>query len=121
MGCPGLADFRLDVGEDLDTWWGYWNFVEVIAAVDLFPCGELGVDAGTAEEVEGQLSLRDCLVPKVHGELVISAPPTCGKMVLGGSDGALCCIAAVVVGRDKLVGHLLSFKVILEELWAFIV
>jgi hypothetical protein len=57
MWGPGLAIGWLFMGEDLDSWGCNWGAIEIIAPMDLFPGGELRVDAGASEEVEREFGL----------------------------------------------------------------
>lgn len=55
--CPCFADGGWFVDEDSCAGWCERRSIEVEGAVDLRPGGELGVDAGRAEEVER----KECL------------------------------------------------------------
>jgi hypothetical protein len=90
--------------------------------MDLFPGGELGVDAGTSKKVDCHFRLWESFVPQVHWEVIIGAGPGgCNKVVLGGPDGALCCIGSMVVDWDQLVFNAFLDKVVFQKLRAFIV
>jgi hypothetical protein len=59
VGCPGLAKGQLLVDDDVDTWGGDGSAIEVVISIDLAPSGEVGVDARSLHEVEGEESLRE--------------------------------------------------------------
>jgi len=59
VGGPGAACFGFDVGENATTRGAQWCAIVVECAMDLGIGGELGVDAGSAEEVEHDFSLGD--------------------------------------------------------------
>ena len=95
--------------------------IVVIRAIELCPGRELGVEAGAAQKVQGEDSLRDEEAPKVQGELWIRGTEASNEVVLECLDGSLGSIAAVDVGRGELVGHILLMEILLEDGGALIV
>ncbi len=65
MCSPGEPVGWLFMGKDLDAGWGKGCFVVVEVAIDLGPSRELGVDAGTTHEVEGEQTLGHEVTPQV--------------------------------------------------------
>jgi hypothetical protein len=94
--------------------------IEVISAMDFFPGRQFGVDSGASEEVESEFSLGDGPVPQVHWDVTCGVP-TCCQVILGSSNGSLCCIASVVIVWGQLVLDVSLVEVILDLLGAFIV
>jgi hypothetical protein len=48
VGRPGFAKGWFLVDNDMDTWGGDGSLIEIVIAVDLVPCREIGVDAGSS-------------------------------------------------------------------------
>jgi hypothetical protein len=47
------------VHNNLDARWGNWGAIEIELAMDLGPGGEVRINSGTSEEVEGKDGLRE--------------------------------------------------------------
>jgi hypothetical protein len=65
------------MGNDAATWGP-----DVEDTMDLGPCGELGVQAGSAKKVQGDFRPGDQMVPKMDREVLIHAAEGFDEMVL---------------------------------------
>ena len=63
MGGPSLALVRFLMCQYSATRWGEWGTVVIKVTIDLCMGGQLGVDAGTAEKIECDLSLWYKFIP----------------------------------------------------------
>ena len=63
---------------------------------------EARVDAGAAEEVEGDERLGEEFVPEGEGEVGVGAAEAGDKVVFEGADGAFGGVVAVDVWRSQL-------------------
>ena len=54
------------------------------------------------EKIQGQCSLGDVTVPKVHGEAGVVAAYACDEVLLEGAKGFLGMVCAVAMRREKL-------------------
>ena len=70
-----LTPAQLHMGQDFDTWGGHGMGFEIIAAIEEFPGGQAGIDAGASQEVEGDFCLGECLIPEVYGKGIIHGCP----------------------------------------------
>jgi hypothetical protein len=57
--------------------------------------GQLGIDAGATEKIEGNEGLGEEAVPKMQGKIRVSGAETSNKVVLEGADGPFGCITTV--------------------------
>ena len=69
MNRKGFTSICRFVGEDLYAGWCKWRFVVIEISVDLGIRGELWVDAGGTEKIEGNDSLWKKFVPEVQWEV----------------------------------------------------
>ena len=107
--------------EDADAGRGEWCPVEVEGAVELGPGRELGVQAGTTEEVQGDDCLGDEAVPQVEREVFVDAAEARDEVVFERANGAFGGVASVDAGRDKLVVNVLCDHELFERVGAFVV
>ena len=120
-GRPGAALVGLLVNDNVGARGGNGMGVVVIVAVELGPGRKLGVEAGSAKEIEGELSLGQQETPIVKGEVRVTAAKDGNEVVLEGLDGTFSGVAAVDVGRSELVVNVFLFEVVLENGGALIV
>jgi hypothetical protein len=73
MRRPGCAVGGFFMDKYMDTRWSGGCAIEVIGAIELCICGELGVDAGAAEEVKSEQGLGQDVIPQVHGKVFVDA------------------------------------------------
>jgi len=111
---PGFSDSGFFVDLDSGARWGEGRAVVVEGAVELGLGGETGVDAGAAEEVEGDERLGKEAVPQVEGEVGVSGTEAGDEMIFERADGAFGGIAAVEVRGDQLVVDLVFLEELLE-------
>ena len=102
MRRPGFADGWLLVDENSGSWWREWRAVEVEGAVDLGVGGEAWVDAGAAEQVEGDEGLWEESIPEIEREIGVGAAEAGDEVVLKGTDGPFGGITAMNVRRGEL-------------------
>jgi len=63
--------------------------------MDLGPGGELGVDSGATQKVEGQDGLGQEPVPQMEGVVTVRAAEASNEVVFEGADGTFSSIASV--------------------------
>ena len=84
--------------EDRGAWGPERCGIEREGAEDLGMGGQLRVDAGATEQVEGKLGLRQEQIPKMEWEVGVGGAKTCDEVVFESSNGTFGSIAPVVVG-----------------------
>ena len=57
MRGPSGATGGLDMDKNTDAWWGQRRPIEVDSAMELCVCRQVGIDARTSKEVEGEFGL----------------------------------------------------------------
>ena len=62
-----------DVDQDADAGGRYRSAIEVKVAVHLGVRGELGIDAGSGEEIQCELGLWQQLIPEMTREVFVDA------------------------------------------------
>jgi hypothetical protein len=76
--------------------------------VDLGVGGQEGVDAGLAEQIEGDEGLREETVPEVEREVAVGAAKAGDEVIFKRADGTFGGVATVDVGRSKLEVNLFT-------------
>ena len=121
IGCPGFADRGLFVDEYSGSRRRDWSAVKVKGSVDLGVSGEAWVDAGAAEEVDGDQCLREKMVQQIEREAGVGAAEACDEVVFEGSDGPFGGVPAMDVWRGKLEIEVLGVHELLEGDEGFVV
>jgi hypothetical protein len=102
MSRPGCVVGKFFVDEDADAGWRNGSMIEIVAAVELGIGGELGVDAGAAEEVESQQGLGQEAIPQVNGKFFVDATEPCNEVILEHADGPFRGVVTMDARRNKL-------------------
>lgn len=102
MWCPCAPVGWFFVDEDFDSRRCNGSPVEIESSMDLGPSGEFWVDAGAAEEIEGQDALRKESVPQVEREICVGGAQRGDQMIFERADGALGGVASMNSGWDEL-------------------
>ena len=63
---------------------------------------------GAMQKVQGQLSLREEVIPKVERKVFVGATKASNKMVFKGVNGPFGSIAMMYMGQDQLEIHILG-------------
>ena len=87
----------------MGSWGCQCRVVEVGCTKELCMCGQLWVDSGHSQQVEGKCGLWDQAVPEVEREVCVDAGHAGDEVVLEGADGAFCGVAAVHLWWCQLV------------------
>ena len=107
--------------ENADAGRGQGCAVEIEEAVQLRPSGEVGIEAGTAQEVESEYGLGDKAIPQVQGEGFVDTAEASDEMILEGADGAFSGVATMDARRSKLEVDVFAAEEVLERFRALVV
>ncbi len=82
--------------------WTKWGLVEIKRALEVFPCGDPGVESRLSKEIESELSLGKEEVPKVRRKGLIYTSQDGKEVGLEHSDCLLSTVPAMHIWRDQL-------------------
>lgn len=88
--------------EDADAGGSDGGAIEIKGTVELGPGRQTRVQAGAAEQVQGEKGLRKEAIPEVKWKVLVGAAEAGDEMVLESTDCAFGGVAAMGVGRHKL-------------------
>jgi hypothetical protein len=121
MWGPGAALRRLLVDEDSSARRSNGSTVEIEGAMDLGPCGELGIDSRAAKKIQREHGLGEKFVPELEWKIGVGAAEAGDEMVLESANGALGGVAAMDAWGHELESNGLVAHVLLEEDGGFVV
>ena len=121
MWRPSAADGRLLMDHDAGADRSERRAVKVERSMELSVCGQAGIDAGRAKEIEREQCLRQELVPEVKWKVRVGAAKAGNEMIFERADCTFSGVAAMDVWWGKLVIDGLLRQELLEGLGCLVV
>ena len=121
MGGPSAALVRFLVGDHMNARGSERGSIVIKAAMEEFMGRELGIEAGTAEKIEGGFRLWQESIPQEKGKIGVCGTEACDEVVFEGADGTFGSVATVHARGDQLVVCLFLGHEGLEQGGAFII
>ena len=95
--------------------------IEIKVAVELRLSGQLGVEPRAAKQIESEESLRQELVPEMHGKILVETAEAGNEVIFERPNGPFGGVASMDTRRNKLKIHLLLRHEFFQGGRAFIV